>query len=59
MLRDYMLGAFSMLMLITFVQHNSDESKQRREIKTMIYECEQNLPRTENCVIVVLPKSKD
>ena len=58
-LRDFMLGAFGMLMLITFVHRTSDEYIQYREVAEMKAECEKNLPRSENCVIVAMPKSKD
>jgi hypothetical protein len=57
--RDFMVGAFCMLLVIAFVHRTSDEYKQYVEIKNMTAECEKNLPRSENCVIVALPKSKD
>lgn len=58
-LRDFMLGAFVMLILITVVHNYSDEYKRDREIRAMKVECEKDLPRSENCVIVAMPKSKD
>lgn len=58
-LRDFVLGAFAMLMLITFVHRTSDEFKQYHLVKSLVQECEQKLPRSENCVIVAMPKSKD
>lgn len=53
------VGAMCMLMLCIAVQHNSTMYEQYIEIKKLKAECEHNLPRNENCVIVAMPKSKD
>lgn len=58
-LRNFMLGAFTMLMLITVVHNYSDEYKRDQEIRAMKTECEKFLPRNEHCVIVMMPRSKD
>ncbi len=57
--RDATLGALFMLVVMSFGSQMSPEHQQYIALKKLKAECEKDLPRSENCVIVALPKSKD
>lgn len=45
--------------LVVFFSENLSTNSVRNKYYRAIEECEKNLPRSENCVIVALPRSKD
>ena len=57
--RDMTFGAFAMLILMSVGMQMSPQHQQYIELKKLKAECEKDLPRSETCVIVALPKSKD
>lgn len=58
-LRDLVWGGMIMLIVLLFIHRSSDEYKQSQDLKILKEQCELTLPRTEHCVIVAVPQSKD
>jgi len=54
----YLVGAFSGVVLISFLQHFSPDSAISIVAKATL-ECEKSLPRDQKCTITAVPPSKD
>ena len=50
---------FALVVLVVVVITSRDVPDLRDCVKTLITECEKNLPRSEHCVLVAVPVSKD
>lgn len=57
--RSFVLGLLSMLVISIVVENFGEPMQQFRQVQQLKHECEKDLPRSENCVIVALPKSTD
>jgi hypothetical protein len=57
--RDAVMGALFMMVLMSFGTQMSPEHQQAVALKKLKAECERDLPRSETCVFVALPQSKD
>jgi hypothetical protein len=57
--RKFAMGAGIMLFVCMVAVRNSEPVKQYDAIRELKAQCELNLPRTDHCVIVAIPQSKD
>ena len=58
-IRSFAFGVLVTMILANAAIRESSEHKEYVQVQGLKTECEKNLPRTEACVIVALPKSKD